>query len=47
VTPEEVITAPRREALARRPRGILWDHLDADRIQAIPVLAGLRDRTRP
>ena len=37
VTPEEVVTAPG----PRRPSGILWDHLDDDRINAIPVLRRL------
>jgi 5-formyltetrahydrofolate cyclo-ligase len=32
---EEVITCRR----SRRPQGILWDHLDAAKIAAIPVLA--------
>jgi 5-formyltetrahydrofolate cyclo-ligase len=35
VTPETVIATPP----ARRPAGILWNHLDDDRIAAIPVLA--------
>lgn len=38
VTPEGVHRVPRH---ARRPPGILWSHLDADKIAAIPVLAGL------
>ncbi|QFU91618.1 5-formyltetrahydrofolate cyclo-ligase [Amycolatopsis sp. YIM 10] len=37
VTPDEVIECGPR----RRPAGILWDHLDASKIQAIPVLAEL------
>jgi 5-formyltetrahydrofolate cyclo-ligase len=36
VTPDEVVRTPVR----RRPRGILWDHLDEDRRAAIPVLRG-------
>ena len=36
VTPDEVV----RTLLRRRPRGILWDHLDEDRRAAIPVLRG-------
>jgi 5-formyltetrahydrofolate cyclo-ligase len=35
VTPTSVVRAPRR----RRPPGILWDHLDAEKRAAIPVLA--------
>jgi 5-formyltetrahydrofolate cyclo-ligase len=38
VTPDEVIRARR----SRRPPGILWDHLDPERIAEIPVLAALR-----
>jgi 5-formyltetrahydrofolate cyclo-ligase len=33
-TPEDVLRPDRRQ----RPRGILWDHLDAEKIEAIPVL---------
>ena len=35
VTPDEVIRCPRR----RRPRGVVWNHLDDAKIAAIPVLA--------
>lgn len=42
VTPEETIEVPKRRAGADRPRGVLWDHLDDARIEAIPVLAALR-----
>jgi 5-formyltetrahydrofolate cyclo-ligase len=35
VTPESVLRTRRR----RRPPGILWDHLDAEKRAAIPVLA--------
>jgi 5-formyltetrahydrofolate cyclo-ligase len=35
VTPDEVV----RVARAHRPPGILWDHLDDEKIAAIPVLA--------
>jgi 5-formyltetrahydrofolate cyclo-ligase len=35
VTPEEVI----RTGARRRPRGVLWEHLDEERIAAIPALA--------
>jgi 5-formyltetrahydrofolate cyclo-ligase len=35
VTPEEVIRARRR----RRPPGVLWEHLDEEKIASIPVLA--------
>jgi 5-formyltetrahydrofolate cyclo-ligase len=38
VTPDEVIRCRR----ARRPRGILWDHLDQEKIDAVPALAALR-----
>jgi 5-formyltetrahydrofolate cyclo-ligase len=34
VTPTEVIRCPR----VARPPGVLWDHLDEDKIAAIPVL---------
>ena len=37
VTPDEVITCRR----TRRPPGILWDHLDPDKISEIPVLQAL------
>jgi 5-formyltetrahydrofolate cyclo-ligase len=37
VTPEEIIVCT---DAARRPAGILWDHLDAEKIKSIPVLAG-------
>jgi 5-formyltetrahydrofolate cyclo-ligase len=35
VTPDELIECPG----ARRPPGILWDHLDPDKIEAVPALA--------
>jgi 5-formyltetrahydrofolate cyclo-ligase len=35
VTPGSVLRTRRR----RRPQGILWDHLDAEKRAAIPVLA--------
>jgi 5-formyltetrahydrofolate cyclo-ligase len=38
VTPDEVITCRR----TRRPPGIMWEHLDEEKIQAIPVLGNLR-----
>ena len=38
VTADDVIRCPR----TRRPPGILWDHLDAEKIQAVPALAGRR-----
>ena len=34
VTPEETIATPRR----KRPPGILWEHLSAEKIAAVPVL---------
>lgn len=37
VTPDEVIRCPSHH----RPPGILWDHLDQDKIDAIPALATL------
>ncbi len=37
VTPDEVIEVPARRR-KRSPR-ILWDHLDADKRDAIPVLS--------
>jgi 5-formyltetrahydrofolate cyclo-ligase len=41
VTPDEVIVCRR----GRRPPGILWEHLDEEKISAIPVLREF-DRTR-
>lgn len=41
VTPDEVIECPG----ARRPPGILWDHLEPEKIEAVPALAA-RDRPR-
>jgi 5-formyltetrahydrofolate cyclo-ligase len=38
VTPDEVVRTRRR----LRPRGILWDHLDDEKIDAIPVLRRAR-----
>ena len=38
---EEVIGCPR----SRQPQGILWDHLDAAKVAAIPVLAARAQRT--
>jgi 5-formyltetrahydrofolate cyclo-ligase len=38
VTPDEVV----RTGAARRPPGVIWDHLDDEKIAAIPVLAALR-----
>lgn len=35
VTPDEVIQCPNR----RRPRGLIWNDLTAEKIEAIPVLA--------
>jgi len=35
VTPTRVIRCPRSE----RPRGLIWEHLDAEKIPAIPALA--------
>jgi 5-formyltetrahydrofolate cyclo-ligase len=42
VTPDEVIRAPRRH----RPPGILWEHLDEEKIAAIPALVQRRERAR-
>ena len=42
VTPGEALRTP----APRRPPGIIWDHLDADKIAAIPVLATAADRPR-
>ena len=39
-TPDELIRCPRRFA---RPRGILWDALEQEKIDAIPVLRRQRD----
>ncbi len=41
VTPDDVIRTPRAEARRRRPPGILWDHMDAARVEAIPVLRAM------
>jgi 5-formyltetrahydrofolate cyclo-ligase len=41
VTPTRVLRCPRSE----RPRGLVWEHLDANKIAAIPTLAA-RQRTR-
>jgi 5-formyltetrahydrofolate cyclo-ligase len=38
VTPDEVIRTRR----ARRPRGILWEDLDEEKLAEIPVLRGMR-----
>jgi 5-formyltetrahydrofolate cyclo-ligase len=38
VTPEEVIQCESSE----RPSGLIWEHLDSEKISAIPVLAGRR-----
>jgi 5-formyltetrahydrofolate cyclo-ligase len=38
VMPDDVIRCPRR----RRPPGILWDHLDPEKIEAVPALAARR-----
>jgi 5-formyltetrahydrofolate cyclo-ligase len=40
VTPDEVIRPGRRH----RPPGVIWEHLDAEKIAAIPVLAAQRGR---
>jgi 5-formyltetrahydrofolate cyclo-ligase len=40
VTPKEVLRPPR----ARRPDGIVWEHLDTEKIASIPVLAALQAR---
>jgi 5-formyltetrahydrofolate cyclo-ligase len=42
VAGEEVITCRR----TRRPPGILWEHLDAAKVAAIPALAALRPVNR-
>jgi 5-formyltetrahydrofolate cyclo-ligase len=40
VTPQDVI----RTGARRSPAGILWDHLDEDKIAAVPALAGLAEQ---
>lgn len=40
VTPDEIV----RCAGGHRPPGVLWEHLDDERLAAIPVLARLRSR---
>jgi 5-formyltetrahydrofolate cyclo-ligase len=42
VTPEEVI----RTGARRRSPGIIWDHLDDETIEAIPLLAATRPNSR-
>jgi len=37
-TPTRVLRCPR----APRPNGLIWEHLDADKIAAIPALAARR-----
>ncbi len=46
VTPDEVTRTPRRQARAHRPRGIRWDDLTDETIDAIPVLAARRPTRR-
>lgn len=41
VTPTHVVRARRR----RRPPGVLWEHLDAEKREAIPVLAARADNS--
>jgi 5-formyltetrahydrofolate cyclo-ligase len=41
VTPDEVIECPNR----RRPRGLVWNDLTADKIEAIPALAARAQRS--
>jgi 5-formyltetrahydrofolate cyclo-ligase len=41
VTPDEVIRTGTRK---RSPQGILWSHLDEEKIAAIPALASMRPR---
>lgn len=43
VTPDEVIRCPR----SRRPPGILWGHLDPEKIRAAPALAALARSRSP
>jgi len=40
VTPEEVIRT--RGSERRRPKGIIWSHLDEEKVASIPVLASMR-----
>lgn len=42
VTPGDTIRCPR----GRRPPGIIWEHLDEEKIDAIPTLAARRARRR-
>jgi 5-formyltetrahydrofolate cyclo-ligase len=42
VTPDDVVRTPAR----RRSPGVLWEHLDDETIEAIPVLAARRTRRR-
>jgi 5-formyltetrahydrofolate cyclo-ligase len=41
VTPDEVV---RVRGPRRRPNGIIWSHLDEEKISSIPVLASMRPR---
>ncbi len=43
ITPDEVIECPNR----RRPRGLVWNDLTAEKIKAIPVLAAQASARRP
>ena len=42
VTPDQVLASPAR----RRPPGVFWDHLDEEKIAAIPVLRRMRHARR-
>ena len=39
LTPDEVLRCRR----TRRPRGVLWDHLDPKKLEAVPALRALRE----
>jgi 5-formyltetrahydrofolate cyclo-ligase len=43
ITPKQIITC----AEARRPTGVLWDHLDEKKIVAIPALAARQSNREP
>jgi hypothetical protein len=44
--PEAVAGVPLHLLLARRSPGVIWEHLDDDTVEAIPVLAARRPRQR-
>jgi 5-formyltetrahydrofolate cyclo-ligase len=43
VTPDEVVEC----ASSRRPRGVIWEHLTPDQVEAIPILKARLKSTKP